>query len=123
MAASDVLTEETLNHYLEEHGNNRVKRELLLFWGTHPNAKFDRKVVCYALDFGKLDAEEALRVMVEEGLLDRHVSNGTTLYSLTRNEERRRPILALAALGWDRYRLMLRGLEQGSLMFNMAKSG
>ncbi len=103
MEAPNVLTEESLYRFLEEHGDNRVKRELLLFWGMHPNARFDRKVICYALDYSKLDTEGALRAMVEEELLDKHICNGVTLYSLTRNEERRQQLLALSTFGWDRW--------------------
>jgi hypothetical protein len=107
-------TEESLYQFLKEHGNNWVKRELLLFWGMHPNTKYDRNVICYALDCSKLDAESALSYMVEEGLLDNRISNGVTLYSLTTNEDRRRPLLALAILGWDRWRLLLRRMEEGN---------
>lgn len=104
--------EESLYRFLEEHGNDRLKSGLLLFWGMHPNAKFDKKVICYALDCNKLDAERALRAMVEEGLLDKHICNGLILYSLTTNQERRHPIMTLATLGWDRWQFMLRGIEQ-----------
>ena len=106
-------TEESLYRFLEEHGNNRVKRELLLFWGMHPNAKFSRFAICYAVDSNKLDMKMALRDMVEAKLLDTHIYNGVTLYSLTTNEDRRRPLLALAALGWNRWQLMLRRMEEG----------
>ena len=105
-------TEESLYRFLEEHGNNRVKRELLLFLGMHPYAKFSRSTICYAVDSNKLDMKMALRDMVEAKLLDTHIYNGVTLYSLTTNEDIRRLLLALAALGWDRWQLMLRRAEQ-----------
>jgi hypothetical protein len=101
-------TEERLYRFLQEHGDNRVKRELLLFWGMHPNARFDRRAVCYALDCNKLDAEMALGTMVDEGLLDKDTCNGVTLYLLTAEEERRRAVLELAALSWDQWQSMLR---------------
>lgn len=104
-------TEESLYRFLHEHGDNRVKRELLLFWGMHPNARFDRRTICYVLDCSKLDMERALRTMVEEGLLDKRISNGVTLYSLTPDEKKRRPILELAGFSWDQWQLMLRRME------------
>lgn len=112
MEIPTVLVGESLYRFLEKHGDNRVKWELLVFWGRHPNARFDRKVVCYALDCKKLDAERALGAMVEERLLDSYTGNDVTLYSLTKNEERRRPVLELAALGWNRWQLMLKRIEQ-----------
>ena len=110
-------TEESLYCFLEEHGNNQIKRELLLFWSMHPNAKFDRMVICHAVGCSKLDAKGALGAMVEEGLLNKHNSNDVTVYSLTTDEESRRPILALAALGWDRWQRMLRRMEEKAKLF------
>ena len=107
-----VLSEENLYRFLEQHGNNRVKRELLAFWGMHPNAKFGRRAICYALDCSKLEAERALRALVNAGLVDTHMNNGLTLYSLTRNEAKRRAVLELATLGWDQRQLMLKRIER-----------
>jgi hypothetical protein len=111
MATPDVLTRESLQRFLAEYGDNQVKRELLLFWGLHPNAKFNRFAICYAVDSRQFYAKIALKDMVEAGLVDVYVNNGETLYSLTQNELRRRPVLELAALGWDQWQLMLRQLD------------
>ena len=112
METTNVSTEENLYCFLEERGANRVERELLAFWGRHSDAKFSRRVICYALDCSKLEAEEVLRATVEEGLLDKHITNGVTLYSLTRNEEKRRPVVDLAALGWDQWQHIVRHIKQ-----------
>jgi len=69
--------------------------------GRHSEARFSSNVICNVLDCSKLEAEYILKEMVEEGLLDNHVSNNVTLYSLTTNEDKRHPILKLAALDWD----------------------
>jgi len=112
METAKVLTEENLYRFLEQHENNRVKRELLAFWGIHPNAKFGRRAICYALDCGKLEADRALRALVEAGLIDTHMNNGLTLYSLTRDEAKRRMVLELATLDWDQRQLMLKRIER-----------
>jgi hypothetical protein len=101
-----------LYRFLREHGNNRVKRELLLFWGMHPRAKFNKFTICYAIDSSKLDMTRALKDMIAEGLVETHAGNIEPLYSLTTDEERRRPVLELAAIGWDGYQLMLKRMEQ-----------
>jgi len=98
--------------FLQEYGDSRVKRELLLFWGMHPNARFDRRAICYALDCNKLDAERALTTMVGEGLLEETRCNGVALYQLTTIDERRRSVLELAALNWEQWQLMFRDVEQ-----------
>ncbi len=107
-------TKESLYCFLQEHGDSRVKRELLLFWGMHPNARFDHRAVHYAVDYSKMETERALRTMVEEELLDKNICNGVTLYSLTTKEERRRAVLELAALSWDQWQLMLMRAEQAA---------
>lgn len=112
MVTPNILNEESLYRLLEEHGDDRVKRGLLFFWGNHPNAKFARYAICHALDSSKLEMNRALRALVEAGLVDTHILNGVTLYSLTVNEERRRPVVELAALDWGQWRFMLKRIEQ-----------
>jgi len=112
METLTVSTQEELYRFLEEHGNSRVKRELLAFWGRHPNAKFSRYAICFALDCGKLEANSALRALVDAGLVDNHTNNGLTLYSLTENEEKRRLVLELAVLDWDQWNTMIKRMEQ-----------
>jgi len=113
METAKVLTEENLSRFLQQQENNRVKRELLAFWGMHPNAKFGRRAIFYALDCGKLEADRALRALVEVGLIDtHHVNNGLVLYSLTRNEAKRRAVLELATLGWEQRQLVFKRIER-----------
>ena len=109
MVVPDV--KESVYHLLKEHGNNRVKRELLLFWGLHPSARFESKAIMYALECNRLDTERALGTMVEEGLIDRSIYNGVTLYSLTTHGEIRQPVLELANLSWYEWELVLRRIE------------
>ena len=78
-----------------------VKRELFLFWGMHPNAKFSKPIINYTLDCNKRELESELKAMVEAGLVEVYIQNGVTLYSLTTNEERRRPILEFARHNYD----------------------
>lgn len=114
METMTVPTQEELYCFLEEHGKNRVKRELLDFWSRHPDAKFSRYALCFALDCGKLEADRALRDMIDTGLVDKHANNGLTLYSLTRNnEEKRQLVLELGALSWDQWNIMIKRIVRG----------
>ncbi len=101
-------TEKSLYRFLQEHDDNRVKKELLLFWAMHPNARFDRRAICYALDCSKLEAERALRAMVEEGMLENNTCNGVILYSLTEDEPLRGLVSDLAKLDWRQWQLAFR---------------
>jgi hypothetical protein len=111
METLSVSIEELLYRFLEEHGDNQVKRDLLAFLGRHPNAKFARYIICRVLDYGKLEVGRALRALVDARIVDDHTNNGLTLYSLTTDEEKRRPVLELAALGWDQWQFMLKRIE------------
>lgn len=111
METPSMLTEEQLLRLLEECARDRLKIELLAFWGRHPNARFSRGAISCALDCKKLSVDRALKDMVETGLVDTHSCNGVPVYSLTANEERRRPVIELASLGWDQLQLMVRRVD------------
>ena len=93
MSEQKALTERELRQFLEEYGGDRLKREILAFWGRHPQAKFSLATMACALDCRKLDMERSLRAMVNAGLVDTYCYNGQPFYSLTADEQRRRPIL------------------------------
>lgn len=103
MRASNVLAEEKLYHFLDKYGNTREKRELLLFFGSNPNAKFSKLAIFYALDCNRLKFNRALGVMVEQGILDMYLQNDMPLYSLTTNNEIRRNVVELADVSLDRW--------------------
>jgi len=113
MVAPSILSEEQMLRFLEEYAGDRLKMELLAFWGRHPNARFSRGAISCALDCKKLNIDRALKDMVEVGLVDIYNCNGVPFYSLTVNEERRRPVMELACLGWGQLQLMIRRIEQG----------
>jgi hypothetical protein len=71
----------------------------LLFWGLHCNGKFDDLTISYALDYPPQDIERELLALIETRVVDRYVEEGITLYSLTSDEEKRRPIVEWARPG------------------------
>ena len=83
--------------------DNYVKRDLYLFWGMHPSVKVSKPVINYVLDCNKKELDSQLNAMVAAGLLEEHVQNGMTLYSLTTNEERRQTILEFVRHGHNYY--------------------
>lgn len=114
----DIFAEEYLFKFLKEHGDNRAKRELIAFWGRHPDSEFPRWAICYAVDCTRLSINKALRDEVEEGLVDLHIRNDATLYSLTLDDTIRRPVVQLAAIGWDRWERMLRRIDRDAARRN-----
>ena len=79
-----------------ERRDNLIKRELYLFWGRHPNAKFSGSAISIALDCSTVEMARMLRAMVDAGLVETHTQNGVTFYLLTKNEERRRQVIEFA---------------------------
>lgn len=108
------LAGETLFQFVKEYAGDRLKVELLAFWGRHPNARFSRLAIRCALECGKSDINRTLKDMVEAGLLDIHTGCGEVFYSLTADETKRQLALGLATLGWARWMSMVRQAESNS---------
>lgn len=87
--------------------DNFIERDLYLFWGMHPRAKFSKPIISYVLDCNKRELEILLQTMVEAGLVETNIQNGVTLYSLTTNEEKRRLIQEYARHGHNFYSRLL----------------
>ena len=103
MRARNVLAEDNLYRFLDEYGNTREKREILLFFGSNSNIKFSKLAIYYALDCSRPKFNRALDVLVEQGVVDISIQNNIPLYSLTTNNEIRRNVLELADLSLDRW--------------------
>jgi hypothetical protein len=112
MEATVTLAEEKLPCFLAKHGNNQARRGLLLFWSRYPSAKFNKPVIYSAVTYPKSDVEKALKDMVEEGIVVSSIQNKVTLYSLTPNEGKRRAIMELSTLDFERQQLLFRSIEQ-----------
>jgi hypothetical protein len=108
MATGEIAIEENLYQFIRKYADKPLKMELLAFWGRHPNAKYSKLAIYHVEDCRKVDVCRALEDMVEAGLVNAHMHNGTLLYSLTTNEEKRRLVMKLATLGWDQQQLVLR---------------
>ena len=105
----NALAKEDLRRFLQKHGDNRIKRELLLFWGRHPNARFTKFALCYAVDCSGLQAEQSLKSHMEAGLVEELTNErGLTFYSLTDDEAKRQLIIELADFDWSQWNPMLR---------------
>jgi hypothetical protein len=83
----------------EQRGQNRLKRDLMFFWGMHSVGKFDERTISYALDYGLPDVQKELQVLVESGVVEKEVENGVSVYCLTMNEAKRRSIVEWASPG------------------------
>ena len=66
----------------------RLYPELEAFWLRHPDSKFAKSTLCYALDCGKLEMDKALRFMIGSDLIEVHVRYGTPFYWVKKRHNR-----------------------------------
>ncbi len=83
----------------EKRGTNHLRRDLMLFWGTHATGRFNESTIGYALDSSDKDVKRELESLVEIGIVERESDNGATLYRLTKKEPRRSCIIEAARPG------------------------
>jgi hypothetical protein len=107
MAVKEITVDEKLCQFIKEYGNDRCSLELLRFLGRHPHARFCRLAIVPALSARSLDMQEALRHLMDKGLVTEYAANGVHFYSLTEDESLRSLALGLAALDWHQWQLML----------------
>ncbi|MDD4860079.1 MAG: hypothetical protein PHR56_07775 [Dehalococcoidales bacterium] len=102
------ITKDDLHRFLQNHGNSRIKRELLAFLGRHHSTRFAIFAICHSLGYHRVDVEEALTCMIVAGIVEKHHSLSTASYSLTTEDEKRRIVMALAALDWEQWQLLVK---------------
>ena len=113
MTVQNLIIEGDTVRLVEIYGDSRMGRELIALFSRHPNVKFNKLALCHVTDCRKLDKERALHKMVETGLVDESSLNGTTLYSLKVDEEKRCQVIKLGNLGWDEWWSMVKRPESG----------
>jgi hypothetical protein len=88
---------------------NRCCLGLLRFFAIHPNGRFSKLAVVHAIDEAgsRLEVEQALKQMADEGILITANENNNTFYMLTKEETMRRLILNMALLDWRDWQLVL----------------
>lgn len=104
---SSGLRDEQLRLFLEKYAHDRIRIELLDFWRRHPNARFAVGAISCALDCRRLETRRALVELVENGVVDTVFQNGLTLYFLTPDEARRRLVLEVATIDWEKWRALI----------------
>jgi hypothetical protein len=89
--------------------SNRRCLELLRFFAAHPEGRFSRLAINYAVDngHGQWEVEDALAQLVNEGVLQIVIENGISFHRLTREESVRRVVLEMAEFDWRHWQLVL----------------
>jgi hypothetical protein len=99
--------------FIQKYADTEVKVKLLLSCGRYPDAKLGQSVIANVPDHGRLDVEQALHSLVNSGVLNMHVQNTVPFYSLTSDQQRRSPVMTLAAYNWHQRQALLNRVRQG----------
>jgi hypothetical protein len=82
---------------------------LLRFFIWHPNGRFSKLAIIHAVDDSnsRQEIEQALKRMVEEGVLMMNIENDVNFYWLTRESVMRDTIMEMAEFDWRHWQLVL----------------
>jgi hypothetical protein len=88
----DIDVEDKLCNFIKEFCDDLNCLELLVFFGRHPQARFNRTAVIHAPLTNRFDTAIALKRLLDKKTITTSNENGMTLFSLTKEE----PIHTLA---------------------------
>lgn len=101
------VEQEDVTQFIRQYADTPLKLELLILWSRHPNARFGEGVIAGALRRSRrLEIQEALHSLAEAGFVTRESgkSGERSLYSLTKENDMRRPVVSLSGYSWDEIR-------------------
>jgi hypothetical protein len=98
-----------LSQLMKKLIGNHCCLALLRFFVAHPNGRFSRLAITYAIDDNgsKRETEAALKQMISDGIVQKNIENDISFYRLTREEPVRQIILEMAEFGWRHWQMVL----------------
>jgi hypothetical protein len=101
-----LTTRQNINNQLKDKDiKNRHCLELLRFFVTHPNTRFNRLAVLQSQNESEYEVERALTCLITEGIVKVAIENNLRFYSLTENESKRKSGIEMVKPGWHRWQL------------------
>ncbi len=95
------LSDDSLVSFLRDNEFTGLKLKLLLFWGRHPQAKFNIDCIAHVLDITQHHLRDILRDLIVKGMVNEHYCHsGIAHYSLNNEHEVSGYISELAHLDW-----------------------
>jgi hypothetical protein len=82
----DIDVEDKLCNFIKDFCDDLNSLELLIFFGRHPLARFNRTAVVHVLLAKQFDAGIALKRLIDKKIVVASNENGMTLYYLTKEE-------------------------------------
>jgi predicted transcriptional regulator len=103
--------------FLKENDITGHRLRLLLFWGRHPQAKFNLDGIAHVLDITCFHMRELLRELINKGMVEeRYCASGIAHYSLNSGHALSESIQELANLDWKALMNLEGKVEREALM-------
>ncbi len=100
--AGDSLKYQDIYEFLKENEFTGLKLKLLLFWGKHPQAKFNIDCIAHVLDITRQHLRQILKELIDTGMVnEQYFSSGIAHYSLNPHHALCLPLQQLASLDWS----------------------
>jgi len=107
MATSEIAIERKLSQFIKGYADDQCCLELLRFFGKHPYTRVGRLVSIPALNGQMLSTQQALKRLMDDGVIKVCTENSVPRYSLTEEEPLRSMVLSLAELKWCQWQPVL----------------
>lgn len=114
---STSMTDHDLISFLRENDFTGHRLRLLLFWGRHPQAKFNLDCIAHVLDITHHHLREMLRELIEKGMVEeKYCTSGIAHYSLNPEHALSDYVQELATLDWSAIRNLEGEVEREALL-------
>jgi hypothetical protein len=108
----DFGIDQKLCEFVKEFGDDLSSLEMLLFFGRHPNARFNRTAVIHALSSRRSDTGRTLKNLIDKNFVTTHAEYGIMLYALTRQEPTRSLIIEMVNIDQHQWQILLEPILQ-----------
>jgi len=114
---STSMTDHDLISFLRENDFTGHRLRLLLFWGRHPQAKFNLDCIAHVFDITHHHLREMLRELIEKGMVEeKYCTSGIAHYSLNPEHALSDYVQELATLDWSAIRNLEGEVEREALL-------
>jgi hypothetical protein len=100
-----ITRQNTFNQLTDNDNESRHRLELLRFFVTHPDTRFNRLAVLQSQDESEYEIERALAHLITEGIVKVAIENNARFYSLTEDESRRKSGIEMVKQEWRHWQL------------------
>lgn len=88
--------------FLKENGFTGFKLKLLLFWGRHPQAKFNIDCIAHVLNTTRHQLHGTLSELIDMGMInEQYCASGIAHYSLNQEHVINQYVSELSKLDWS----------------------